>query len=203
MSDTMCVINSEAYIVGAGNSAGQAALYLARHARRVTILARGENLDDSMSRYLIERIEKDEKIRVLTRTEVVAAYGRPGDEEGEQRLDKITLRNNETSEEQTVEASGLFIFVGAAPRTDWLGGLLLRDENGYILTGPDVVRTRRSDRAAGGQVWSLDRQPLWLETSIPGIFAAGDVRSRSVKRVASAVGEGSMSVAFVHEYLAS
>lgn len=203
MSDTMCVINSEAYIVGAGNSAGQAALYLARHAKRVTIVARGESLDDSMSRYLVDRIEKDEKIRVLKRTEVVAAYGRPGDEAGEQRLDKITLRNNKTGEEDTVEASGLFIFVGAAPRTEWLADLLLRDENGYILTGPDVLRTARADRKGGGQAWTLDRQPLWLETSVPGIFAAGDVRSRSVKRVASAVGEGSMCVAFVHEYLSS
>ncbi len=203
MSDTMCVINSEAYIVGAGNSAGQAALYLARHARRVTIVARGEDLDDSMSHYLIDRIEKDPKIRVLTQTEVVAAFGRPGDEPGEQRLDKITLRKRDTGDEETVEASGLFIFVGAAPRTDWLADLLLRDENGYVLTGPDVLRTGRGDRQAGGNPWTLDRQPLWLETSVPGIFAAGDVRSRSIKRVASAVGEGSMCVAFVHEYLRS
>ena len=200
MSDTMCVIDSEAYIVGAGNSAGQAALYLARHARRVTVVARGDDLDDSMSRYLVDRIAKDPKIRVLTRTEVVAAYGRPGDEEGEQRLDRVTLRNNQTGEEETVQASGLFIFVGAAPRTDWLASLVLRDENGYLLTGPDVLR---ADRRAGGQTWSLERQPFWLETSVPGIFAAGDVRSRSVKRVASAVGEGSMCVAFVHEYLAN
>jgi thioredoxin reductase (NADPH) len=203
MSDTMCVINSEAYIVGGGNSAGQAALYLARHARRVTLVVRRDGLDESMSSYLIARIEKDEKIRVLPRTEVVAAHGRPGDEEGEQRLDKLTLRNNRTGEEETVEASGLFIFVGAAPRTEWLSNLLLRDENGYVLTGPDVVRTARSDRRDGGHGWALDRAPFWLETSVPGVFAAGDVRSRSVKRVASAVGEGSMCVAFVHEYLAT
>ena len=182
--------DQDCFVVGAGNSAGQAAMYLAGFASNVTMLVRGESLTESMSQYLIEQIGQTPNIRVLTRTGVEEVAGND-------RLETVTLRNIITDEQQTLPAAGLFIFIGAAPRTDWLAGVVERDRSGYILTGPDLMQGGKPP--AG---WPLERDPYWLEASVPGIFAAGDVRARSVKRVASAVGEGSMAVQFIHQYLA-
>ncbi len=177
------------YIVGGANSAGQAAMYFARYAERVVLLVRGKSLDSSMSRYLIDQIDRVPDIEVRTCTEVVEGAG------GE-HLETLTLRNNLTGESETVPASWLFVFIGAAPRTDWLDGCLDRDSRGFVLTGPDLVVDGR--RPAG---WTLERDPYHLEASVPGVFVAGDVRADSVKRVASAVGEGAMAVTLVHRYL--
>ena len=180
----------EVYVVGAANSAGQAVLNLARFAKRVTLVVRGPSLEASMSQYLVERIRADDRIRVLCGTEVVAAGG-------EGHLERLTLADRAAGTTTEVEASWLFVFIGAAPRTDWLGAEVARDGHGFVVTGHDLV----SGPHAGG--WSLSRPPFALETSLPGVFAAGDVRADSMKRVASAVGEGSMSVYFVHRYLAT
>jgi Thioredoxin reductase len=164
-------------------------MYFARYAGRVVLLVRGKSLDSSMSRYLIDQIDRVPNIEVRTCTEVVEGAG------GE-HLETLTLRNNLTGESETVPASWLFVFIGAAPRTDWLAGCLDRDSRGFVLTGPDLVVDGR--RPAG---WTLDRDPYHLEASVPGVFVAGDVRANSVKRVASAVGEGAMAVTLVHRYL--
>jgi thioredoxin reductase (NADPH) len=177
------------YIVGGANSAGQSAMYFSRYAEKVTLLIRGRSLDSSMSRYLIDQIENVANIEVRTCTEVVGGSG-------EDHLEALTLRNNATGESETVPASWLFVFIGAVPRTDWLDGCLDRDGRGFVLTGPDLVVDGR--RPLG---WSLDRDPYHLEASVPGVFVAGDVRAESVKRVASAVGEGAMAVTLVHRYL--
>ena len=181
--------SQDVYIVGGANSAGQAAMYFARYAERVVLLVRGKSLDSSMSRYLIDQIERVPNIEVRTCTEVVEGVG------GE-HLELLTLRNNLTGETETVPASWLFVFIGAAPRTDWLDGCLDRDPRGFVLTGPDLVVD--GHRPPG---WTLDRDPYHLEASVPGVFVAGDVRAESVKRVASAVGEGAMAVTLVHRYL--
>jgi thioredoxin reductase (NADPH) len=181
--------SQDVYIVGGANSAGQAAMYFARYAERVVLLARGKSLDSSMSRYLIDQLDRVPNIEVHACTEVVEGAG------GE-HLETLTLRNNATGDVETVEASWLFVFIGAAPRTDWLDGCLDRDSRGFVLTGPDLVVDGR--RPAG---WTLDRDPYHLEASVPGVFVAGDVRADSVKRVASAVGEGAMAVTLVHRYL--
>ena len=172
-------------IIGAGNSAGQAAIFFSNHARRVTILVRGDGLGKSMSSYLSDQLAARSNIDVLTRTEAVAAHG-------DDSLDAIEVRNNETGETTQMESGGVFIFIGADAETGWLPGQIALDDHRFVLTGPEV--------AAGGR-WDLDRDPYLLETSAPGIFACGDVRSGPVKRVASAVGEGSMAIAFVHQYL--
>ena len=177
------------FIVGGANSAGQAAMYFSRYADKVTLLVRGKSLDSSMSRYLIDQIDRVANIEVRTCTEVTGGAG-------EEHLESLTLRNNASGESETVSASWLFVFIGAAPRTDWLDGCLDRDRRGFVLTGPDLVVDGR--RPAG---WSLDRDPYHLEASVPGVFVAGDVRAESVKRVASAVGEGAMAVTLVHRYL--
>jgi thioredoxin reductase (NADPH) len=179
----------DVYIVGGANSAGQAAVYLARTARSVTILVRGESLTQSMSYYLIQQIEGIENIDVRTCTEVVEAHGH-------KQLEQITVQDKNTGARETVEAGWLFVFIGAAPRTDWLDGKVARDPRGFVIAGPDLV----VDGALPAG-WKLDRQPFHLETSVPGVFAAGDVRSESAKRVASAVGEGAMAVMLVHRYL--
>ena len=175
------------YIVGGANSAGQAAVFFAKHASDVTILVRGESLEASMSHYLIEQIAGIGNIHVRTHTTVKQVHG-------DGHLERITLCENGVTE--TVETGHLFIFIGAAPRTDWLGEAIHRDEYGFVCTGPDLLSA--GQRPAG---WPLDRDPHYLESSIPGVFVAGDVRSQSVKRVASAVGEGAMAVTLVHRYL--
>jgi thioredoxin reductase (NADPH) len=173
------------HIIGAGNSAGQAALFFSSHARRVTILYRGETLEKSMSRYLVEQLANRANIHVHYRTEVVAAHG-------DTSLEGIDVRDAATGETSRHASGGLFIFIGADAETAWLPPEIALDQKGYVLTGPDV-------RNAGW--WQLDRDAYLLETSVPGIFACGDVRFSPVKRVAAAVGEGSMAIAFVHQYL--
>ena len=176
----------EVYVIGGANSAGQAAMYLSHDANSVTILVRGPSLEASMSHYLIQQIRQNPKITVRTCTEVECATG-------DDHLEKLTLVDNRTGETQEVTCGRMFIFIGAAPGTDWLDGVLARDDHGFILTGPDL-------RNVCG--WTLDRPPHHLETSVPGVFVAGDLRAESAKRVAAAVGEGSMAVMFVHRYLA-
>ena len=173
------------HIVGAGNSAGQAALFFSSHARRVTILYRGETLEKSMSRYLVEQLDTRPNIEVRFHTEVASAHG-------DTSLEAIDVVDNATGEKARLESGGLFIFIGADAETRWLPAAIALDPKGYVLTGPEV-------RAAGR--WELERDPYLLETSVPGIFAVGDVRFGPVKRVAAAVGEGSMAIAFVHQYL--
>ena len=180
----------DVYVIGGANSAGQAAVYLSRHARTVTMLVRGSSLHASMSHYLIEQIGAIENITVRTCTEVIGG-------EGDEHLDALTLRDNSTGVTETVPASRLFVFIGAEPRTDWLDGIIERDTHGFVVAGPDLVVEGRRPRG-----WTLDRDPYHLETSLPGVFVAGDARSESVKRVASAVGEGAMAIALVHRYLA-
>jgi thioredoxin reductase (NADPH) len=171
-------------IVGAANSAGQAAIYFAENGARVTIACRGDDLRKGMSEYLVERIERSPSMEVRTRTQVASAAG-------DGHLQSVTLAGPDG--EETVDAAAMFIFIGASPETDWLDGQVARDERGFILSGPDLGRPKG---------WPLDRDPFLLETSVPGVFVAGDVRSGSVKRVASSVGEGAMAVRFVHEHLA-
>lgn len=177
------------YMVGAGNSAGQAAMRFAEKAGKVVMLVRGDSLEAKMSQYLVDRIRATENIEVRLLTEVVAC-------DGEDRLQSLVLKDLSTGEESSVPASWLFVFIGAVPRTEWLKDLLALDEQGFILTGPDLQPEHL-------KTWPLERDPFLLETNVPGIFAAGDVRHESVKRVASAVGEGSVSVHFVHRHLAT
>jgi thioredoxin reductase (NADPH) len=183
--------DEEIYIVGGANSAGQAAVYFARYARQVNVLIRGGDLRRSMSQYLVDQITGTDRVAVHPYTEVVGAGG------GE-HLDRLTLRDVRTGETRDVDTSWMFVFIGAEPRTEWLGAEVDRDSRGFVLTGPDLLVDGR--RPPG---WQPARDPLHLETSLPGVFAAGDVRSASVKRVASAVGEGAMAVSLVHRYLES
>ena len=175
----------DVHIIGAGNSAGQAAIFFSSHARSVTILYRGDTLEKSMSRYLVDQLATRASIGVRFRTEVAAAHG-------DTSLEAIDVRDGATGETARIESGGLFIFIGADAETGWLPADIALDQKGYVLTGSDV-------RAAGQ--WQLERDPYLLETSAPGIFACGDVRFSPVKRVAAAVGEGSMAIAFVHQYL--
>ncbi|MEJ3744594.1 FAD-dependent oxidoreductase [Actinomycetes bacterium KLBMP 9797] len=179
----------EIYIVGGANSAGQAAVYFSGYADRVHLLVRGPSLELSMSHYLIEQLRLNPKVQVHTCTEVVAGRGT-------EHLERLTLRDNQSGRERDVETSRLFVFIGAEPLTGWLDGLVERDEQGFVVTGPDLVSGGRRPRG-----WRLERDPYHLETSVAGVFAAGDVRANSVKRVASAVGEGAMAVTLVHRYL--
>ncbi|GIK42676.1 MAG: fused response regulator/thioredoxin-disulfide reductase [Chloroflexota bacterium] len=173
-------------IVGAGNSAGQAALYLAQTSSKVIMLVRDDSLGKKMSQYLVERIEATPTIEVLLQAELAAVHG-------EEHLEAVTVRHHPAGTEETLPAVGLFVFIGATPCTDWLRGVVKLDERGFILTGPQLL--------VNAQAWPLEREPFLTESSIPGIFAIGDVRANSVKRVASAVGEGSITVQFVHQYL--
>jgi len=184
-SDAAGTHGLDIHIVGAGNSSGQAAMFFANYARSVTILCRGDNLEKSMSRYLIDQLASRSNVDVLFNSEVVAAHG-------DASLEAVDIGNSASGETVRAESGGLFIFIGADAETSWLPPEIALDRHGYVLTGTDL-------RDAGR--WSLDRDPYLLETSVPGIFACGDVRSGLVKRVAAAVGEGSMSIALVHQYL--
>jgi thioredoxin reductase (NADPH) len=172
-------------VVGGGNSAGQAAVYLSGHARRVLILIRGDDLYKSMSSYLVRRIEQNPNIELICNTTIRRMNG-------DTHLGSVDTVNTKTGEERNVETQGVFSFIGADPRTGWLPAEIERDAKGFVRTGMDLARSPH---------WTSGRQPFLLETSRPGVFAAGDVRSGSVKRVASAVGEGAMAVQFVHEFL--
>jgi thioredoxin reductase (NADPH) len=178
-------------IVGGANSAGQAAMFFSRRASRVTLAVRGPDLERSMSQYLIEQIRGNDRITVATCTEVTACVG-------SDHLECVVLRNNATGEQEQVPCSHVFIFIGAAPFTDWLPEGVARDQAGFIRTGTDLL-----DSGKRPDGWNLDRDPYVLESSVPGVFVAGDVRATSVKRVASAVGEGAMAVTLVHQYLAT
>ncbi len=177
------------YVVGGANAAGQAAMFLSRHARRVTLLVRADGLERSMSYYLVRQIRDRPNIQVRPQTQVVGMAG-------QQHLERLSLCDTRNGSVETVSASFLFVFIGAAPCTEWLDGVVERDPKGFLLTGPDLLVGGR--RPTG---WPLDRDPYHLEGSVPGIFAAGDVRANSVKRVASAVGEGAMAIQLVHRYL--
>jgi thioredoxin reductase (NADPH) len=180
----------DVYIVGAANSAGQAALNLARFARRVVMLVRSDSLERTMSRYLIERIRASEKIEVRLQAEIVAGHG-------DGHLQAITIADRAAGSEAEQPTNWVFVYIGASPRTDWLGKDVARDDKGAIITGQDLQGRQEAPH------WPLARAPFALETSVPGVFAAGDVRQDSMKRVASAVGEGAMSVYLVHRYLAT
>ncbi len=188
--------DEDVYIIGGANSAGQAAMYFSKYARQVTMLVRSESLTKSMSQYLIEQIAETPNIAVQTHSSVVEA-------KGETSLEAIVIKNAITGELATVPAVSLFIFIGAVPRTEWLDGLVERDDRGFVITGSDLKSGARRSSAHRPKGWRLDRDPYLLETNIPGVFAVGDVRQGSIKRVASGVGEGSICVQFVHQYLAN
>jgi thioredoxin reductase (NADPH) len=179
----------DVYIVGGANSAGQAAVFLSRHAQRVTMLCRSDSLERSMSHYLVRQIDEIENIDVRLTTEVTAVHG-------EDHLERLTLCDTRAGTQGAVDASYLFVFIGAEPRTEWLDGVVTRDAKGFVLTGPDLLRDGQRPRG-----WSLERDPYYLEASASGVFAAGDVRANSIKRVASAVGEGAMAIQLLHTYL--
>jgi thioredoxin reductase (NADPH) len=180
--------DEDVFVVGGANSAGQAALHFAKFACKVTMLVRGDGLSASMSKYLIDEIERTSNIVVEAHAQVLEAFG-------EERLESLRLRGPQG--EAVVPASSLFVFIGAAPGTGWLPPSILRDEKGFLLAGPDL---RIDGKPIAG--WHEKREPFLLESSVPGVFVAGDVRHGSVKRVASAVGEGSIAVQFAHQYLA-
>lgn len=177
------------YVVGGANSAGQAAMNFSKYAERVVILVRGTSLASTMSQYLIDQVKETSNIRLWTHASVAEVHG-------DTHLEEISVLCSDTGKTERVPASAMFIFIGALPRTTWLGDVVERDERGFILTGPDLMRD--GERIKG---WTLDRDPFLLETNVPGVFAVGDVRHGSVKRVASGVGEGSVAVQFIHQYL--
>jgi thioredoxin reductase (NADPH) len=184
-SEAGAVNRLDVFLIGAGNSAGQAAMHFANYARKVTLIVRGDSLEKSMSHYLIEQLCGKSNIATQLRSEVQAVYG-------DTNLTAIDIRDNATKTVGRHDCGGLFVFIGADAETDWLPTEIARDSHGYVLTGDDTVKAGR---------WSHNRDPYLLETSVPGIFACGDVRASKVKRVAAAVGEGSMAIAFVHQYL--
>ncbi len=189
LTEASACIDQDVYIVGGANSAGQAAVYLSRHAKSVTLLVRGPSLERSMSYYLIQQCDAIGNLSIRTCTEVIRA-------DGDGHLEQLTLRNTANGSTETVDAGMLFVFIGAAPLTDWLDGVVVRDDHGFVVAGPDLSVSGQKPPG-----WQLDRAPYHLETSVPGVFVAGDARAESAKRVASAVGEGAMAVMLVHRYL--
>ncbi len=181
--------DEDVHVVGGANSAGQAAMFFSKYARNVIMIVRGPSLAATMSQYLIDQIRETPNIQLTFNTRVVEVHG-------EDRLQAITLQCDQTDETSQIPATALFIFIGAEPRTEWLDGMVVRDERGFILTGPDLMKDGKPPKG-----WSADRDPGLLETNIPGVFAVGDVRHGSIKRVASGVGEGSVAIQFVHQYL--
>jgi len=182
--------NEHVFVVGGGNSAGQAAMHFARYATKVTIVLRGDCLRNTLSKYLLDRIRAAPNIEVMPNSEIVAV-------DGGETLDRVTLMNRATGQSQTYSTHWLFVCIGGEPNTAWAADIgAIRDEGGYLVTGPDLFTDGQHP-----EHWPLDRSPYYLETNIPGLFAAGDVRHGSVKRCASAVGEGAMAVTFVHRYL--
>ncbi|MGO9590567.1 MAG: FAD-dependent oxidoreductase [Candidatus Acidiferrales bacterium] len=177
------------YVIGGANSAGQAAMNFAKYAERVVIVVRGSSLSSTMSQYLIDQVKETPNIQIWANASVQEAHG-------EAHLEEISFLCSDTNKVERVPASAMFIFIGALPRTDWLAGVVERDDRGFLLTGPDLIREGQHPKG-----WTLERDPFLLETNVPGIFAVGDVRHGSVKRVASGVGEGSVAVQFIHQYL--
>ncbi len=191
-SEAQLCVGHHVVVVGGGNSGAQAALHFSKYAPRVTLAVRGDSLKSTVSAYLIDRIYSTKTIEVLTRTEVAAL-------EGDKTLEAVVLVDNQTGEQRRIQTRWLFACIGGSPRTEWANEAgLIRDEAGYLVTGPDLLQAGRAPER-----WPLDRLPYYLETNVPGLFAAGDVRHDSVKRCASAVGEGAMAVMFVHLYLAT
>jgi thioredoxin reductase (NADPH) len=176
--------------VGGANSAGQAALNFAQYADKVIMLVRGDSLSNTMSRYLIDQIEKTPNFQLWAHASVVGVHG-------DTHLEEISVQCSDTNSVERVPASAMFIYIGALPRTDWLGGAIARDDHGFVLAGPDLVKDGKLP-----STWNLDRPPFLLESSVPGVFVVGDVRHGSIKRVASAVGEGAIAVQFIHRYMA-
>jgi len=189
LSEANACRGNRVFVVGGANSAGQAAMLFSRYADQVTMLVRGATLSSGMSRYLVDRIETAENIDIMTRTQVVEVVG-------EGHLSSVRLRTGDDGDVQEFPTSHLFIFIGTHPRSEYVHGIVETDDAGFILTGPDLMKGGKRPRG-----WPLDRDPYLLETSVPGIFASGDVRLGSMKRVAAAVGEGSAAVAMVHRYL--
>jgi len=185
-SEAAATHGQDVFLIGAGNSAGQAALHFANHARQVTLVVRGDSLEKSMSRYLVEQIAGKPNIAARLHSEVKAAYGQT-------HLEAVDIVDRRQQSVTRHECGGLFVFIGADADTGWLPQQVVRDKNGYLLTGDEVLKSGR---------WSHTRDPFLLESSLPGVFACGDVRLSPIKRVAAAVGEGSMAIAFVHQYLA-
>jgi thioredoxin reductase (NADPH) len=195
MTQALTYHDEDVYLVGGANSAGQAAIYFSRYARTVNLLVRGDSLSTTMSQYLVDQISESKNIRVWL-------HSRVAEIKGENRLEAILIKDTLKGETQILSTGGLFIFIGAQPRTDWLSDVVATDTNGFILTGPNLAMTKNDGHNNSRPIgWNLDREPFLLETSVPGIFAAGDVRYGSIKRVASGVGEGSIVVQFVHQYL--
>ena len=191
MTEAATCKDEDVFIVGGANSAGQAAMFFSKYARRIVMLVRGNSLAAGMSQYLVEQIKETPNIHVEFNSEITQAFGK-------ERLEAISILCSSSGETQKVPAASLFIFIGAAPQTEWLHGAVERDEKGFILTGADLLSSGKPPKS-----WSLEREPWLLEASVPGIFVAGDVRYRSIKRVASGVGEGANAVQFVHQYLGS
>lgn len=191
MTEAATCKGEDVYIIGGANSAGQAAMFFSQQARRVVMLVRGKSLESGMSQYLVDQIRATENIAVELNSEVVGVFG-------EAHLEAISVQCATSGETQKISTNHLFVFIGAAPRTDWLSDVLLREEKGFILTGPDLMPDGKRPKG-----WPLDRDPWLLEACVPGVFIAGDVRYRSVKRVASGVGEGANAVQFVHQYLST